>query len=73
MLVLPGLFGPALLAYRTLHVHLFPALSVHFLGPGADECDCVACSGGFSRAYLRHLFIAGEMLGPILISLHNNF
>ena len=24
-----------------------------------------------SRAYLRHLFIAGEMLGPILLSLHN--
>ncbi|MGI9517670.1 MAG: tRNA guanosine(34) transglycosylase Tgt [Pirellulaceae bacterium] len=25
----------------------------------------------FSRAYLRHLFIAGEMLGPIALSLHN--
>jgi len=25
----------------------------------------------FSRAYLRHLFQAGEMLGPILVSLHN--
>ena len=25
----------------------------------------------FSRAYLRHLFAAGEMLGPILVSLHN--
>lgn len=39
-------------------------------------CDCVACAGdgtgaGFSRAYLRHLFMAGEMLGPILVSLHN--
>ena len=34
------------------------------------NCDCPACSG-FSRAYLRHLFIAGEMLGPILLSLHN--
>ena len=33
-------------------------------------CDCPACSG-FSRAYLRHLFISGEMLGPILLSLHN--
>jgi queuine tRNA-ribosyltransferase len=28
-------------------------------------------SGGFSRAYLRHLFVAGEMLGPILLSIHN--
>ncbi len=25
----------------------------------------------FSRAYIRHLFLAGEMLGPILVSLHN--
>jgi len=46
------------------------------LEPG---CDCVACSGprpesaepGFSRAYIRHLFSAGEMLGPILVTLHN--
>jgi queuine/archaeosine tRNA-ribosyltransferase len=28
-------------------------------------------SGWFSRAYLRHLFTAKEMLGPILVSLHN--
>lgn len=26
---------------------------------------------GYSKAYLRHLFIAGEMLGPQLASLHN--
>ncbi|MBC7771599.1 MAG: tRNA-guanine transglycosylase [Pyrinomonadaceae bacterium] len=25
----------------------------------------------FTRAYIRHLFLAGEMLGPILVSLHN--
>ena len=36
-----------------------------------DACDCLACRGGFSRSYLRHLFQAGEMLGPILVSLHN--
>jgi queuine tRNA-ribosyltransferase len=34
-------------------------------------CDCTACAGGFSRSYLRHLFCADEMLGPILVSLHN--
>ncbi len=39
-------------------------------GPIEPGCDCPACSR-FSRAYLRHLFIAGEMLGPILASLHN--
>jgi queuine tRNA-ribosyltransferase len=39
--------------------------------PIEADCDCEACAGGFSRAYLRHLFQAGEMLGPTLASLHN--
>ncbi len=34
------------------------------------DCSCVACTR-YSRAYLRHLFVAKEMLGPILLSLHN--
>lgn len=34
------------------------------------ECECTACQR-YSRAYLRHLFAAKEMLGPILLSLHN--
>lgn len=38
--------------------------------PLDPECSCPVCRQ-FSRAYLRHLFIAGEMLGPILVSLHN--
>jgi queuine tRNA-ribosyltransferase len=33
-------------------------------------CDCATCSR-FSRGYLRHLFVAGEMLGLRLVSLHN--
>jgi queuine tRNA-ribosyltransferase len=32
-------------------------------------CDCLACR--HSRGYLRHLFQAGEMLGPMLVSIHN--
>ncbi len=39
--------------------------------PIEADCDCPACGGGFSRSYLRHLFMAEEMLGPILVSLHN--
>jgi queuine tRNA-ribosyltransferase len=44
----------------------------HRLDPSPIEegCDCPACAR-FSRAYLRHLFLAGEMLGPILASAHN--
>ena len=34
-------------------------------------CDCPTCNGGYSRSYLRHLFLADEMLGPVLVSMHN--
>ena len=37
--------------------------------PIESDCPCMAC--GHSRAYMRHLFLAGEMLGPILASIHN--
>lgn len=40
-------------------------------GPLDPECGCPACRGGFSRAYLRHLFMCGEMLALRLLSLHN--
>jgi queuine tRNA-ribosyltransferase len=39
-------------------------------GPLDPECDCPTCTT-FSRAYLRHLFAAGEMLGPRLVTQHN--
>ena len=49
--------------------------------PLDDTCSCYACkgvtradgsvSGGFSRAYLHHLDRCGEMLGPMLASIHN--
>ena len=38
--------------------------------PIEEGCDCLACRR-FSRGFVRHLFIAGEMLGPILASIHN--
>ena len=33
-------------------------------------CDCYACRN-FSRGAIRHFFFASEMLGPILVSVHN--
>ena len=51
--------------------------------PLDEHCTCHACAGtsglpwaaggreGFSRAYLHHLDRAGEMLGPMLGSIHN--
>jgi len=51
-------------------------------GPIEAGCGCAACDPAghgwatpdgqpFSRAYIKHLFMAGEMLGPILLTLHN--
>jgi len=51
------------------------------LRPIDESCSCYTCaghtdaqgrvSGGFSRAYLHHLDRCGEMLGPMLASIHN--
>jgi queuine tRNA-ribosyltransferase len=38
--------------------------------PIDESCGCSACRG-FSRAYLHHLDRCGEMLGPMLASIHN--
>jgi queuine tRNA-ribosyltransferase len=50
-------------------------------GPLDPTCSCYTCagytrpdgsvSGGFSRAYLHHLDRCGEMLGPMLATVHN--
>ena len=37
--------------------------------PIDENCPCAACK--HSRGYIRHLFVAKEMLGPILLSIHN--
>jgi queuine tRNA-ribosyltransferase len=39
-------------------------------GPLDPACGCPTCAG-YTRAYLRHLFNTKEMLGPILLSVHN--
>ena len=38
--------------------------------PLQADCPCICCRR-YSRGYLRHLFMADEMLGPILLSIHN--
>jgi queuine tRNA-ribosyltransferase len=40
------------------------------LSPIDQDCHCYTCQH-FSRAYLRHLYIAKEMLAPILGTIHN--
>lgn len=68
---------------RTGQIRLRNAKYAEDQSPIEPGCDCPACSAegtpkgwgdgrrGFSRGYLRHLFMAGEMLGPILVTLHN--
>lgn len=38
--------------------------------PLCDGCDCYTCEN-YTRAYLHHLFKAGEMLGSTLATIHN--
>jgi queuine tRNA-ribosyltransferase len=38
--------------------------------PLDDKCDCYCCRN-YTKAYLRHLFKANEMLGQRLLSIHN--
>jgi len=38
--------------------------------PLDETCDCYTCKN-FSRAYLRHLYVAGEILAMILNTIHN--
>jgi queuine tRNA-ribosyltransferase len=40
-------------------------------GPLDPRCTCPTCSEGYGRSYLRHLFMAGEILVLRLLSVHN--
>lgn len=42
----------------------------HDFGPVEDGCDCYTCRN-YTRAYLRHLFKANEMLAGTLATIHN--
>jgi queuine tRNA-ribosyltransferase len=36
-----------------------------------DTCGTTNTGAQYSRAYLRHLIVSGEMLGPVIASIHN--
>ena len=40
-------------------------------GGAPNTHTCPVCTGGFSRAYIRHLVLSKEMLGGILLGMHN--
>jgi queuine tRNA-ribosyltransferase len=39
--------------------------------PLDPECSCPVCRNGYTRSYIRHLYVAGEILAHRLLSLHN--
>jgi queuine tRNA-ribosyltransferase len=55
---------------RTGEFSIRNAAYVRDFSPVDPQCDCYVCTT-FTRAYLAHLFRAGEMLGPRLLSYHN--
>lgn len=51
-------------------VNLMNSANARLLEPIEPGCQCYTCRN-FTRAYLRHLIIAKEMLASTLISIHN--
>ncbi len=54
----------------TGRINLMNAIYTHDHSPIDESCGCYACQN-FTRAYLRHLIVAKEMLAATLISIHN--
>jgi queuine tRNA-ribosyltransferase len=55
---------------RNGELNMLNARFVRDFEPLDATCSCAVCTT-YSRAYLAHLFRAGEMLGPRLLSFHN--
>jgi queuine tRNA-ribosyltransferase len=55
---------------HTGRMNMLNAIYAHDNRPIDPECTCYACSH-FSRAYIRHLVVAKEILASTLISIHN--
>jgi queuine tRNA-ribosyltransferase len=51
-------------------INLMNAANAHDQRPIDESCGCYTCQH-FTRAYLRHLIMAKEMLAATLISIHN--
>ena len=54
-------------------LNLRHARFAHDHAPLDGACGCPVCTGGYTRAYLHHLVKQKEMVGSILLSMHNVF
>ena len=52
-------------------INLRNAQYAHDFTPIDPTCGCPACEGGFTKAHIRHLIYAQEILAARLISMHN--
>jgi len=55
---------------RDGRINLLNSVNAHSFAPIDESCQCYTCRN-FTRAYLRHLIIAKEILAATLISIHN--
>lgn len=69
--VLPTRLGRHQAAFtRDGRINLLNSVNAHSFAPIDESCQCYTCRN-FTRAYLRHLIIAKEILAATLISIHN--
>lgn len=69
--VMPTRNGRNALAFTSKGpIRLRNAAFIDDISPVDAECNCYCCKT-FTKAAIRHYFNVGEMLGPILLSLHN--
>lgn len=69
--VLPTRNGRTGGIYSKQGKYQLPAAKYQYdMGPLDEGCECPTCTH-HTRAYVRHLFMTKEMLGPILASMHN--
>lgn len=66
-----GRFGRAFISGPEPTINIRNARFVSDPEPLDANCSCLACRS-YSKGYIHHLFRADEMLGPILLSLHNS-
>ena len=65
-----GRFGRAFITGHAPFINIKNAQFAESTEPLDKTCSCIACRR-YSRGYINHLFKAGEMLGPQLVSTHN--
>lgn len=65
-----GRFGRAYVNGERPYINIKNSGFKEDMTPVDESCNCFCCRK-YTKAYLHHLFQVGEMLGPVLLSIHN--